>query len=44
MLENFAPPFIWPIENAQLALDLGPPWRTRLMAEMAVPLSVLFRD
>src|ERR1700739_1763118 len=27
MLENFAPPFIWPVEDVQLALDLEAPWR-----------------
>lgn len=29
MLDNFVPPFIWPpCDEAQVALDLGPPWRT----------------
>ena len=30
MLENSAPPFIWPIEDVQLALDLGLPWSALL--------------
>ena len=27
MLENLTPPFIWPMEDVQLSLDLGAPLR-----------------